>query len=196
MLSSHQRRADELIDLVQRTAADLADIPFHAPEDGEAFADHHEPHWVASGRTETVIPFRPGALDWVLPGPLRRARLAGRLMSEAEVLVTRNVENLRWAMLRNLDDAFRRFGGELDDRLAMTLQATKGAMQAGLDRRRQVGEEIASEIERRQQSLGDLEGIRRALTQFVDPHDSSGPAQIADPVGPYDDAGTGDLVAP
>jgi GTP-binding protein EngB required for normal cell division len=37
VLRVHQRRADELITLVRQTAANLLEIPFHAPESTEAF---------------------------------------------------------------------------------------------------------------------------------------------------------------
>ena len=143
------------------------DIPFRAPEAGETFAEYHEPHWAANGRTETVIPFRSGSLDWMLPEPVRRERLRRRLMSEAEVLITRNVENLRWAMLRNLDDTFRRFGTALDERLAMAMQATKGAMETALERRKRVAEQVGSEIEDSQQALRTLSDIQSTLTDLV-----------------------------
>lgn len=165
-LSAHQGRADDLIGLVRRTAAELLDIPYRAPAAGEAFVDHHQPYWTASGRTETVIPFNSGALDRFLPKSIRRTRLAGRLMAEAEVLVTRNVEKLRWATLRNLDDAFRRFGAELDERMAMALAATKGAMEAALERRGQVAGRIGPEIKDRLDALRKLNDIQMALTEI------------------------------
>ena len=167
-LSAHQERADELIGLVRRTAAELLDIPYRAPAAEEAFAEHYQPYWTASGRTETVIPLRSGALNRFLPISARRTRLAGRLMAEAEVLVTRNVEKLRWAMMRKLDDAFRRFGAELDERMAMALATTKGAMVAALERRRQVADRIGPEIEDRLGALRKLNDIQMALTEIID----------------------------
>ncbi len=170
-LSAHQERADELIGLVRRTAAELLDIPYRAPAAGEAFEERHQPGWIASGRTETVVPFKSGSLDRLLPDAVRRARLAGRLMAEAEVLVTRNVEKLRWAMLRNVDDAFRRFAADLDDRMAMALAATKGAMQAALDRRREVADRLGPEIEGRLGALRRLDEIQTALKAIMAPDD-------------------------
>jgi hypothetical protein len=92
-------------------------------------------------------------------------------MSEAGVLVTRNVENLRWAMMRNLDDAFRRFEAVLDERLSMTLLATKGAMQTALERHRQVSVRIESEIGDNQQALQTLNEIQKALTVTIESED-------------------------
>lgn len=166
-LNAHQEKADELIGLVRRTAAELMLIPYRAPAAGDSFTEHHQPYWYASGRTETVIPFMSGTLDRFLPASIRRTRLAGRLIAEAEVLVTRNVENLRWAMLRNLDEAFRRFGAELDERMAMALSATKGAMQAALERRRQVADQIGPEIEDRLGALRKLSDVRVGLIEIM-----------------------------
>ena len=169
VLREHQACADDLIDLVRRTATTLVDIPYTAPQAEEALAAKHEPHWAGSGRTETVIPITAGALDWLLPAAMRRARLGARLMAEAAVLVTRNVENLRWAMRRNLDDAFRQYGSTLDERLAATLQATKGAMETALEQRRRLGNELALEIASRQNALSRLGDIGVALNQFTLP---------------------------
>ncbi len=47
-LHAHQRRADELIAIVRRTAADLLEIAFHAPESGEVLEARHHPFWVTA----------------------------------------------------------------------------------------------------------------------------------------------------
>jgi len=81
------------------------------------------------------------------------------------------VEKLRWAMLRNVDDAFRRFAADLDDRMAMALAATKGAMQAALDRRREVADRLGPEIEGRLGALRRLDEIQTALKAIMAPDD-------------------------
>src|SRR5438876_5287427 len=63
---------------------------------------------------------------------MRGTRMRKRLLDEIDAVVIRNVENLRWATRQNLEDSFRRFGAELDERLAMSLAATRGAMQKAL----------------------------------------------------------------
>jgi hypothetical protein len=61
-------------------------------------------------------------------------------------LVQRNVENLRWATLLNVDDAFRRFSKWFDDRLADTIGATRGAIAAALEQRRQHAEKAEAAL--------------------------------------------------
>jgi GTPase Era involved in 16S rRNA processing len=129
VLRVHQRRVDDLITLVRQTAANLLEIPFHAPESSEAFEARREPFWVTTARTTELNPIPPGAIDQFLPAPTRKRTIRKRLLEEINAVVIRNVENLRWATRQNMEDTFRRFGAELDERLAMSLAATLGAMQ-------------------------------------------------------------------
>ena len=87
-----------------------------------------------------------------------------RLLEEIDAVVIRNVENLRWATRQNLEDAFRRFSAELDERLAMSLEATRGAMKKAFEQRKQHSNEIASEIETKQTILSRLAEIAKTLT--------------------------------
>ena len=167
MFSVHQRRADDLITLVRKTAADLLDIPFRAPESSEAFEAKRDPFWVTTARTVALSPIPPGALDRFLPSSLRRKRLRRRLLEEISAVLTRNVENLRWTTRQNLEDAFRKFGAELDDRLAMSLTATRGAMKAALERRTQHSEAVEGEIAKKQAASSKLAEISDALAKMA-----------------------------
>jgi GTPase SAR1 family protein len=159
----HQCRADELIALVRRTAADLMEIPFRAPPGEEAFAPRHDPFWVTSPHSAVLNPIPPGAMDRFLPAPIRRKRVRERLVKEIDAVVIRNVENLRWATIQNFEDAFRRFGSELDERLAMSLSATRGAMKAALDRRTQHSRSLEAEIANGQAVSAKLLALEREL---------------------------------
>jgi hypothetical protein len=86
-----------------------------------------------------------------------------RLLKEIDAVLIRNVENLRWATMQNLEDAFRHFGSELDERLAMSLAATRGAMEAALYRRTQHSEAVEAEIANGQAAFARLLAIEREL---------------------------------
>jgi hypothetical protein len=163
VLRVHQRRADELITSVRQTAANLLEIPFHTPESSDAFEAKREPFWVTAARTTELNPIPPGAFDRFLPAPMRKRRMRKRLLEEIDAVVIRNVENLRWATRQNLEDTFRRFGAELDERLAMSFAATRGAMQKALEQRKQHTEQIDSEIEAKQTALSRLAEIAETL---------------------------------
>jgi GTPase Era involved in 16S rRNA processing len=163
VLRVHQRRADELITLVRQTAANLLEIPFHAPESSEAFEARREPFWVTAARTTVLNPIPPDAFDAVLPAAMRKRRIRKRLLEEIDTVVTRNVENLRWATRQNMEDTFRRFGAELDERLAMSLDATRGAMRKALEQRKQRADQVDSHVESSQRTLAKLAEIEQAL---------------------------------
>jgi len=166
-LAPHQRRANELIGLVRRAAAELMVIPYEAPDSAEAFEIHWEPYWVASGRTETLNPLRAGSLDGLLPETLRKTRSRKRLLAELDAAVGRNVENLRWATRQNVETAFRRFGTALDEQLEATLAATQGAMAVVLERRKREGERVDSELEPRRQAAARFDAITESLQDFA-----------------------------
>ena len=165
VLRVHQHRADKLITLVRQTAANLLEIPFHAPESSEAFEAKRDPFWVTAARTAELNPIASGAFDQLLPPSIRKARMRKRLLEEIDAVVIRNVENLCWATRQTLEDAFRSFSAELDERLAMSLAATRGAMEKAFEQRKQHSNEIASEVEMKQTTLSQLAEIAKTLAR-------------------------------
>jgi len=159
-LRPHQERADELIESIRRAAAELFDIPYHAPESSEAFEMKRRPHWVLRKRVPTLpIVVPEEALDKLLPASLRINRLKKRLSRQIDTLVRHNVENLRWATLQNLNDAFRRFGLTLDQRFQETIAATHGAIQTAYTKRKEHADAIAEDVERLESAALVLVGI-------------------------------------
>jgi hypothetical protein len=189
VLRVYQRRADELITSVRQTAANLLEIPFHAPESSEAFEAKREPFWVTAARTAELNPIPPGTFDRLLPARMRERAVRKRLLEEIDAVVIRNVENLRWATRQNLEDSFRRFGAELDERLAMSLDATRGAMRKALEQHKQHVERVDSDIETKQAALSQLAAIARTLASEEKEHLQASPAaeETALPVSKHDD---------
>jgi hypothetical protein len=165
-LHTHRRRADELIAIVRRTAADLLEISFHAPESGEALEARHEPFWVTRPQPELLDAIPAGVFDRFLPAGMRNVRLRQRLVEELDAVLVRNVENLRWATRQNLEETFRRFSADLDERLALSLVATRGAMAAARDRRKQQSASIEAEIESARVAWSGLDEIQKALARL------------------------------
>ncbi|MGB9616690.1 MAG: dynamin family protein [Desulfomonilaceae bacterium] len=161
VLRPHQQRADELIELIRKAAAELFEIPYHAPESSEAFEVRRKPHWVLRKRVPTLpIVVPEEALDKLLPTSIRISRLKKRLQRQIQTLARHNVENLRWATLQNLNDAFHRFGLTLDQRFQDTIEATHGAIQAAYRKRKEHAEAIADEVAR-------MDSTARALTDLA-----------------------------
>jgi GTP-binding protein EngB required for normal cell division len=163
VLQPHQRRADELIETVRRSAAELFDIPYHAPDSTRAFVLSREPYWVTHQWSASLSPISPKFVDRLLPLNVRQTRVVKRLLNQVEMLVIRNVENLRWATLQSLDQTFRRFGLTLDERLQDTMAATRGAIQAACSRRQEQAEKVAEIVGQLESAVRELEQIQKQL---------------------------------
>jgi GTPase SAR1 family protein len=162
-LHAHQDRADKLIAAVRRTASVLLEIPFQTSESSDSLELRHDPFWVTSARTELLGAIAPPVLDRFLPQATRQILLRRRLMEEIEAALLRNVENLRWATRQNLEDTFRRFGAELDERLGLSLVATRGAMVTVRDLRAKQSASVQAEIENALLTLSLLNAMRTAF---------------------------------
>lgn len=163
ILESHQRRIDDLVDRVRRTAADLFEVPHVAVSATERFNLRKEPYWVMEqwGDRLVVVPAR--ALNRMLPAKARLALLRRRLHEEAAELVQRNVENLRWAALQGLEDTFRRFAASLDDRLTEAVDATRGAIAAAADKRIDASYRAEAELDQLKRTLDRLTALHGAF---------------------------------
>lgn len=163
-LRPHQHKADALIELIRKTAAQLCDIPYHAPDSSEAFEMKRRAHWVLRKRVPSLpIVIPEETLDKFLPSTMRINRLKKRLSRQIDNLVRHNVENLRWATLQNLNDAFRRFGLSLDQRFQETIAATHGAMHAAYVKRGEHAQAIADDLLRCEAAAADLAAIGKGL---------------------------------
>jgi hypothetical protein len=108
-----------------------------------------KPYWVSrKGWESTFSPVTDGLLDRTLPRSVRERRIRARLEKRIGYLVVRNAENLRWATLQNIDIAFRQFARELDDDLAETIDATRGAINAAYEKRTAHLDETAGDVAR------------------------------------------------
>ena len=165
-LRPHQQRADGLIERIRQAAAQLFEISYHAPDSSEAFVMKRRPHWVLRKRVPTLpIVIPEEALDRLLPAGIRITRLKKRLSRQIDTLVRHNVENLRWATLQNLNDAFGRFGLTLDQRFEQTIAATHGAAHAAYVKRKEHAAAIAEDVSRFEAAARELAETSAALQE-------------------------------
>ena len=75
----------------------------------------------------------------------------------------RNLENLRWETLQDIDTAFRKFGTDLDTDLGLAIDATKGAIESAFVQRTRHKEGIAATINALHAASARIEDI---LQQF------------------------------
>jgi Dynamin family len=166
VLSDYQQRIDELVTAVRRTAAELFSISFRDDIERDVFELGEDPYWVTERVASTLIP-DPGRLaDRILSAKSRRARMRARLVGNTEQLIVRNAENLRWAILRGLDETFRSAADHLQERLDDAIKATKQVIEQALADRRNRSFAVDSEISRLGEALRSLNGLHGALTRM------------------------------
>ncbi|HEY7164249.1 MAG TPA: dynamin family protein [Candidatus Binatia bacterium] len=168
VLQPHESRADLLIESIRRTAAELFDIPYRAPDSTRALESTHKPYWVTYNWNTLISPIPEDLLHRFLPAGIRQKQIRKRLAGDIETLVVRNVENVRWATLRNLEDAFRRFGSALEERLEETIEATRGAIRLARDRRQASLQSVDGELRVLRQKASEILVIEQALSTFAD----------------------------
>ncbi|MBI4528906.1 MAG: dynamin family protein [Deltaproteobacteria bacterium] len=167
-LQAHQERADRLSEGIRQTAAELFEIPYHAPDSLTAFEKVHEPYWVTYNWDTSLGDLPVEAVEHFLPARIRMRRFRRRISKDIETLVVRNVENIRWATLQNLDQSFRQYSAVLDERLKVTVEATHGAIQAAHLQRKERAETVQSEIKRLEQKRAELGKLEESLAKFAD----------------------------
>jgi GTPase Era involved in 16S rRNA processing len=167
-LNPYQKRLDELISALRSTAAELFDFPYRGTTSNGKLEELHRPYWVTHKWSTSVSPVPEGFLDRFLPPELRKHRLQKRLDEDVDTLVTHNVENLRWATLRNADEAFRRFSINLDKRLKETAEATREATRATHLRQKQNEDMAAPEIVRLGKKAGELAELETLFSQYAE----------------------------
>lgn len=163
ILVEHVHRATRVIDSVRITAAELFEVPA-APEAAvEMFVSARKPYWVTQKWDETLNPFRRGFLDTLMPRSIYRMRAKRRLAAEIDNLARRNVENLRWATLQNIEDAFRRFHAWFDEALSEAIEATKGAIEAARRKRCEHADQAEEDLSRLRSASDWIAASQRAL---------------------------------
>jgi GTPase SAR1 family protein len=163
IITAHQRRIEAIIDRVRQAAADIFEISFQRHVAGERLELRHEPYWVTQNTSTTLIPDPSRLIDRFLPLGIRSARLRGRLVKETDVLVLRNAENLRWAIICGLEETFRSAAAQFEERLDESILATTNVIAGTLTRRRESGFSIEPEIERLHRAVDALSAIRDEL---------------------------------
>lgn len=147
-LAPHEQRLDQLVETLRRVAADLFQAPYRSLGREEALEIKRKPYWVLNTWNTDALP--------ILKSTEQRL----------DQLVRRNVENIRWATLQNLNLSFSCFASGVKDRLAETVAAAKGAMAAANARREAHGGSVESEVDRIAREIAGLEDLKAALAMI------------------------------
>lgn len=162
-LSVCQHRIDALVDTVRRTAAEMFNVSFEPEAEQESFQLGQEPYWVTESVGSTLIPDPGRLMDRLLPSAFRQARLRARIMRQTAELILRNAENLRWAILRGLDETFRKATPRFEQRLDDAIRATRSVIDDALAQRRDRSFAVEPELDRLKRATAGLASIREEL---------------------------------
>lgn len=130
VLVPHHQRAETLVNAVRLAAASIFSVDYHAKEQAVVFHMKRQPYWVKEEWQTSLGGISYTWLEKFLPAAVRLARVRKRLAIKVDELVTRNVENLRWALMQNAETVFYSFGESLKIRLSEAVSATSQAVAA------------------------------------------------------------------
>ncbi len=163
LLALHQQRSNQLIEQVRKTAAELFDIPYHAPSAGRSYTAFEVSGWSHDLFISDMDPLGQRISRKLLTRKFRHKRTVARLRAEVLKLVNQNVEQIGWALRRGLDESFRQFGAELSEQLDKTIVASRKAMEIALEKSASHSQQTAATEARLKQTLNTLEGILETL---------------------------------
>ncbi len=167
MLTAHQARADQLLEQLRKTAADLFEVSHRAPQGSGAFELKRDPYWVSRQWTDSLSPINPAWVDRLLPASVRKQRILARIRAQVDLLVIRNAENLRWSLYQSLDETLRRFSASLDEQLAASLRVTRQCMVLALEKRKDKASSIQDDVAQLEGLAAQVERLRSALGDQV-----------------------------
>jgi ribosome biogenesis GTPase A len=144
-LAPHEQRTEQLIEALRKTAADLFQVPYRPLHSENALETARRPYWVLNTWNTDAIP------------------MLKSIDQRLDDLVRRNVENLRWSTMQNVNISFARFASRIKERLEETVAATQGAMKTASSRKKDHGETVAEELCRLEKVASALETLKVAL---------------------------------
>jgi ribosome biogenesis GTPase A len=144
-LTPHEQRLSQLVETLRRTAADMFQVAYKPLSHGEVLEIKRRPYWVLSTWNTDALPMLQ-SMDQRLDG-----------------LVRRNVENIRWSMLQNLNLSFAGFARRARERLDETVAATQGAMEAARARRQAHDGSLEAEARRLADSMTAIKAAENDL---------------------------------
>jgi hypothetical protein len=99
----------------------------------------------------------------MLPQRMRHARIRRRMMEQVEYLVTRNIGELQWTILQNLEQSVQDFRGSLTGGLQQAIEVIRRALDAARRLRTEDSTTVAPETQRLQSAITDLDALRKRL---------------------------------
>jgi ribosome biogenesis GTPase A len=163
VLKTRQQKLIEIAESIRKAAAELFEIPYHALQAEEFFAQIRQPVWMKYNWDSSLLPFRPAWFDFVLPVKYRKGRIEKRIRRQIEHLAAYNTGRIRGAMRDNIEKAVRTFRKEFERQFGEIIIATKGAFQTALIKKKEQTESVGDDIKRMEKAALELTQIGSRL---------------------------------
>ena len=160
-LENHQKRIGSLVGEVRRNAGALFNTSFELGFEPDSFSLGEDPYWVTERVQTALLPDASGLVDLIVPHPVRRRRRRERMLHQLDEIILRNAENLRWAILRGIDETFRKAGLKFEAHLDNAIATTNGVVQQALERRQTNNLAACGELSRLQMKSSVLSEFQK-----------------------------------
>lgn len=162
LLQSHMARIKQLTTSVTSATVEALGADLHHLDGSELMIQTHQPYWVTSGRFESLFP-TGDFFDQFIPKCLRHARFRKRASAEIETVVSRNVENLRWATIRNTQETFDRFSQHLNQAIDGAISSVSSLLKTAKEAHQQDADSKSTQLGNLAKSQCRLLEVRQAL---------------------------------
>lgn len=168
ILSLHQKRCEQLIEQVRKAAAELFNVPYHAPLVERIYAHFDPPGWSQDLFISDMDPIGQKISRKLMTRRYRHRRTVQRLREQTLKLLNENTEQMNWALRRGLDESFRRYGFELDEQLDKVITATRAAMDTALQKKSSQHQQLEDQIALLERTISELQDLaQECLTPEV-----------------------------
>lgn len=159
ILALHQKRCEQLIERVRKAAADLFNVPYHAPLVERVYAHFEPPSWSQDLFISDMDPIGQKISRKLMPRRFRHRRTVQRLREQTQKLLNENTEQMNWALRRGLDESFRRYGFQLDEQLDKVITATRAAMDIALQKKSNRQQQIEEQLSLLERTVAELQNL-------------------------------------
>ncbi|MBC7085413.1 MAG: dynamin family protein [Methanomethylovorans sp.] len=155
-MKEQQQNVDNLVESIRKAASEVFEIPYHRAIAEHVYESIRKPYCVEYDQDSLLFQISPDLLERFMPAKMREKRIKKRMNNQIDKLVLRNLENLRWETLQNIDTTFRKLSHILDNNLAMTIEATYGTIRSALAERKMHEENVIYKCNKLKKMASDI----------------------------------------
>jgi GTP-binding protein EngB required for normal cell division len=156
ILKERTAYAQEIQEQLRQDAAGLLKVPRFPALAEEAIVELREPAWTVERLSADLS---SPLFEELLPRSIREQRETQRLQAFIKEMVVRNLEKMRWWLLRMIQESFSLFSVQVDEQLEGTIDQLDRAMRVGQEKHQ-------LQASGQHETMTSIEGQRKALSQL------------------------------